>query len=296
MPERVGFIGLGLMGRPMALNLIRKGVPVTVFNRSRPAVDALVREGAIGADSVADVARQSTVAITMLPDGPDVEAVLDGPDGFFRHAAPGSLAIDMSTIAPRAAMALYERALQHGHRFLDAPVSGGPPGAEAATLSIMVGGDAADVGRAQPLFEALGRTITHCGPAGFGQFVKACNQVLLAGILESIAEAFVFAEAAGVNPDIMIRVLQAGAGHTRVMEVRGPRVAAGDFTPGFKAAHHLKDLHIVLDEAGRRGVRLNRTQAVRDMLAALVARGQAGVDNSAIYLIVKEQSTRTSTV
>jgi 2-hydroxy-3-oxopropionate reductase len=283
----VGFIGLGLMGRPMAGRLLKAGFPVTVFNRSRPAIEALAAEGAGLAESPAHVGRTSQIVITMLPDAPDVEGVLDGDAGVMAHAVPGTLVIDMSTIAPGAARRLHDRARAGGLRMLDAPVSGGDTGAQAGTLSIMVGGDAAEFESARPVFEAMGKTIVHCGPAGAGQLVKACNQLLAALVLDAISEALVFAEQARVDPQVMMQVLQGGLAHTRLMEVKGPRMAKREFTPpGFRAALHLKDLRIVEDEAKQMGITLPLSAKVKELFQALVDRGDGGLDNSAVLLMV----------
>ena len=287
MSTSVGVIGLGLMGKPMASNLLKAGFPVVVFNRSRPAMDELAAQGARLASSPAEVGRASDVVITMVPDAPDVEAVLLGPDGVCSGAKPGTLLIDMSTIAPAAVRTIHERVAAKGFRMLDAPVSGGDVGAKAGTLSIMVGGTEEDFERARPVFEAMGKTLTLCGPAGAGQLVKACNQIVGALVLNAIAEALVFARAAGVDPEIMIRVLQGGVAATRAMEVRGARMAKGDFAPGFKAAHHLKDLNIVIAEAQARGITLPTTSRVAGMLGALVDEGKGTLDNSSILTMVE---------
>jgi 2-hydroxy-3-oxopropionate reductase len=291
MSMRVAFIGLGVMGRPMARRLVEAGFPVAVFNRSRPAVDALASEGARAADSVADAVSDADAIITMLPDGPDVEAVVAGSGGVLEHARPGALAIDMSTIAPAVARALHALAKKSGIRMLDAPVSGGDVGAQAGTLSIMVGGEAADVEEAQPLFAAMGRTITRCGPAGSGQLVKAANQIVVGIVLEAVSEALVFAERAGVDPAIVRQVLQGGLAQTRVMELKGPRMTARDFTPGFRAALHVKDLRIAQEEGATLGVRLPVAARVREMLATLVERGEGHLDHCAIFTIVEELSS-----
>ena len=283
----VGVIGLGLMGRPMASNLLKAGFAVTVFNRSRGAMDALATEGASVAASPAEVGRASDIVITMVPDAPDVEAVLLGPDGVCSGARPGTLLIDMCTIAPAAVRRIHPAVAARGFRMLDAPVSGGDVGAKAGTLSIMVGGTSEDFEAARPVFEAMGKTLTLCGPAGAGQLVKACNQIVGALVLNAISEAIVFGRAAGVDPAIMIRVLQGGVAATRLMEVRGARMAAGDFAPGFKAAHHYKDLRIVLDEAEALGVTLPTTARVAEMFGTLVEEGQGTLDNSALLTMIE---------
>jgi 2-hydroxy-3-oxopropionate reductase len=293
MFTRVGVIGLGLMGKPMAANLLKAGFPVTVFNRSRPAMDELAsaadgRPAATLASSPAEVGKTCDVVITMVPDTPDVEAVLLGPDGATTQAQPETLFIDMSTISPGAVRKIHAAVTAKGLRMLDAPVSGGDVGAKAGTLSIMVGGTQEDFDRARPVFEAMGKTLTLCGPAGAGQLVKACNQIVGALVLNAISEAIVFGRAAGVDPEIMIRVLQGGVAATRAMEVRGARMAKGDFAPGFKAAHHLKDLRIVLDEARALGLTtLPTTSRVAEMFATLVGEEKGTLDNSSILLMVE---------
>jgi 2-hydroxy-3-oxopropionate reductase len=297
----VGIIGLGRMGMPMARNLLKAGFPLTVWNRSRAPIEALAATGAHAAGSARDVAARSDVVITMLPDGPEVEEVLLGPDGVFdgvrdrapaaRTASqPGLLIIDMSTISPAVTRRLHGEAASRGCRMLDAPVSGGDVGAQAGTLSIMVGGTPADFAAAQPVFAALGRTITHCGPPGSGQLVKACNQIMVAIVLAGVSESLAFAQRAGVAPDVMIQVLQGGLARTQVMELRGARMAAHEFTPGFKASLHRKDLRIVLETARELGLALPFTRQVAEMLNQLVERGQGDLDNSALFTIVEEKS------
>ena len=285
--QNVGVIGLGLMGKPMASNLLKAGFPVTVFNRSRPAMDALAAEGAKVAASPADVGRASDVVITMVPDAPDVEAVLLGPDGVCSGAKPGTLLIDMSTIAPAAVRRINDQVTAKGFRMLDAPVSGGDVGAKAGTLSIMAGGTPEDFEAARPVFEAMGKTLTLCGPAGAGQLVKACNQIVGALVLNAVSEAIIFGRAAGVDPDIMIRVLQGGVAATRAMEVRGARMAKGDFAPGFKVAHHLKDLRIVMDEAKAHGLALPSVGRVAAMFETLVKEGNGTLDNSSMLTVIE---------
>ena len=286
----VGFIGLGLMGKPMSRNLLKAGFPVTVWNRSRPAIDELAAEGARPASSAREVAAASDVVITIVPDNPDVEGVLLGPDGVMEGARPGLLVIDMSTISPAVTRRLHHEVAARGCRMLDAPVSGGDVGAKAGTLSIMVGGERADFEAAQPVFAAMGRTITHCGPAGSGQLTKACNQITIAVVLTGISEALVFAQKAGLPTDVMIPVLQGGSARTQMMELRGARMAAHEFNPGFKASFHRKDLRIALETAREMGIALPFTRQVADMFNRLVERGQGDLDNSALFTIVEEMS------
>lgn len=292
MATHIAFIGLGVMGRPMARRLLTAGFSLSVFNRSRPAIDELAADGARPADAIADAVRGAALVITMLPDTPDVEAVIAGDAGVLAHAAAGALVVDMSTIAPGAARALSARAHGSGRRMLDAPVSGGDVGAKAGTLSIMVGGEAGDFERARPAFEAMGKTITHCGPAGSGQLVKACNQIVVGTAIEAVSEAMLLAERAGVDPAVMIQVLQGGLAQTRVMELKGARMAARDFTPGFRAALHLKDLRIVGAEAAALGLALPIADQVRGLFADLVAHGEGALDHSALITAVERLSAR----
>ncbi|MBA2364359.1 MAG: NAD-binding protein, partial [Chloroflexia bacterium] len=217
MAERIGFIGLGIMGKPMAHHLMDAGYALTVYSRSRGPVDEIVAEGATAAASPSELAERSAIVITMLPDSPDVQAVVAGEDGVLSDAREGALIIDMSTISPITARDLAAQARQQGVGMLDAPVSGGDVGARNATLSIMVGGSAEDFARAEPLFGAMGKTITHVGPAGAGQVVKACNQVVVALVLEAVSEALVLGSKAGVDPATIIQVLSGGMAATRVM-------------------------------------------------------------------------------
>jgi 2-hydroxy-3-oxopropionate reductase len=291
MSMQIAFIGLGVMGRPMARRLLGAGFSLSVFNRSRPAVDELIAEGARGAASLSEAVQGADVVITMLPDTPDVEAVMAGEQGVLAHAGAGALLIDMSTIAPGAAQALAAKAEATGRRLLDAPVSGGDVGAKAGTLSIMVGGGAEDFERARPIFEAMGKTITHCGPAGSGQLVKACNQIVVGTVIEAVSEAILLAERAGLDPAVMIQVLQGGLAQTRVMELKGPKMVSRAFTPGFRAALHLKDLRIVEAEAGRLGLVLPVAAQVQTFLADLVERGDEALDHSAMITAVARLST-----
>jgi 2-hydroxy-3-oxopropionate reductase len=234
------------------------------------------------------VAAQADVIITMLPDSPDVEAVMRGPDGVFAGARPGTIIIDMSTISPVVTQALAEEARAAGLRILDAPVSGGDKGAIAGTLSIMVGGDAALFDECQPVFAALGKTIVHVGPNGAGQTVKACNQVVVAIAYEAISEALVLGARAGVAPEKIIEVLNGGLAATRVMELRGPTMIKHDFTPGFRVRLHQKDLAIALATGKAFGVPLPVTALVDQMLAALRAAGRADLDHSALFSHIED--------
>jgi 2-hydroxy-3-oxopropionate reductase len=285
---RVGVVGLGLMGKPMARNLLRAGFALTVYNRSRAAVDELVAEGAAAADSPRELAARSDIVLTMLPDGPDVAAVMRGDDGVFAGAAAGTVAIDASTIAPAMTRTLAAEARERAIGFVDAPVSGGTEGATAATLSIMAGGEHADVERAEPVLRALGTTVTYCGPSGAGQTVKACNQLVVALHIEAVAEALVLAEKAGVEADAVLRVLGGGLAASRVMELRGKAMAEHDFAPRGKAAFHRKDLGIVLDLARSVDAVLPLTALVDQLFTALVANQRGGWDHTALLSVLED--------
>jgi 2-hydroxy-3-oxopropionate reductase len=294
MPEEsIGFIGLGIMGRPMALNLLRAGYSLVVHNRTRAKEEELVSEGARAADSPREVASQCDVLITMLPDSPDVEQVyLGGDDGVIAGARSGQLLIDMSSIAPAVARAVSDAAREVGADALDAPVSGGDVGAREGTLSIMVGGSDDAFKRAAPLFDVLGKTVIYMGPPGAGQTAKACNQILVAVTIEAVSEALVLASKAGVDPDRLIEVLSGGLAGNKVMEVRRRNFLEHDFTPGFKLSLHHKDLGIALRTARELGVYVPTTAIVDQMLAALKAAGDGGLDHSALLRGVERLSGR----
>jgi 2-hydroxy-3-oxopropionate reductase len=284
------------MGKPMALNLLKAGFPVTVFNRSQGAIDELAAAGARAAASPREVGEASDIVITMLPDAPDVESVVLGDDGVMagagkRAGRPGVLVIDMSTIAAAAARRIGEQIAARGGSMLDAPVSGGDVGAKAGTLSIMAGGTPEDFERAAPVFAAMGKTVTHCGPAGAGQLVKACNQIMVALVLEAVSETLILAEKVGIGPEILVPVLQGGIANTRIMELRAAKMAAHTYQPGFKAAHHLKDLRIVLNTAKAQGLTLPVTTQVEQMFTKLIERGHGNLDNSSVKMIVEEMSS-----
>jgi len=290
--SRVAFVGLGLMGRPMAENLLAAGHDVVVANRSPEPVAALEAAGAEGATSAAEAARGADAAITMLPDGPTVDALMRGEDGILAALPEGALAIDMSTIAPAEARQLSAAAAERGVGFLDAPVSGGDVGARAGTLTIMVGGEAADFERALPLFEAMGSSVTHVGPSGAGQVVKACNQVAVALILEGLVEAVTLGAAAGVDPETILGVFAGGMVDGRMLEARGPALLSRDHQPGFRLEHHLKDLGIAIDEARARGVELPATPVVKALMEQLQAEGR-GAENHTALIDAVEHSAKS---
>jgi 2-hydroxy-3-oxopropionate reductase len=286
---RVGVIGLGLMGAPMARNLLKAGFPVVVHNRSRGKVAELAAAGAEPADTPRELAERTDVTITMLPDAPDVEAVYHAPgDGLLAGVTAGQLLIDTSTIAPSAARALAGAAAEHGAAMLDAPVSGGDVGAQTGTLSIMVGGEAAALDRARPVLEALGTTIVHAGPSGSGQVVKACNQIVVALTLEALGEALVLGSKAGVAPAVIVEALSGGMAASRLLEVRGAKLLAHDFAPGFKLDHHAKDLAIVLATARELGVALPGTAIVDQLFHVVQGLGHGEDDNSSLVLALEQ--------
>jgi 2-hydroxy-3-oxopropionate reductase len=288
MTTTIGFIGLGIMGKPMARNLMKAGYKLVVYNRSQAPVKELAADGAAGADSPKAVAEQSDVVITMLPDSPQVQEVMTGENGVLGGAKAGTLVIDMSTISPVVTQELARLAQERGVRMLDAPVSGGDVGAQQGTLSIMVGGSAEDFEQGRPIFEVLGKTIVHVGGTGAGQVVKACNQIVVALTIEAVSEALVLGSKAGVDPAVILKVLSGGLAANRVMEVRGPNFLQHNFQPGFKIALHHKDLGIALSAGREYGVPLPVTALVNQMLLALKLRGQGDQDHSAILTLIED--------
>jgi 2-hydroxy-3-oxopropionate reductase len=285
---RIGFVGLGIMGKPMVRNLMKAGYEVTVHNRSRAAVDELVADGARAGGSPREVAAATDVFISMVPDSPDVEAVYAGPDGAFEALRPGWLAIDMSSISPIVARKMAERATAGGAVLLDAPVSGGDKGAIAGTLSIMVGGDAAAFERALPILQAMGKTIVHVGAAGAGQVVKVANQVVVALVIQAVSEGLVLGAKAGVDPARIVEVLQGGLASTRVLEMRQANMLGGHFEPGFRVRLHLKDLANALALARETGVVLPATALVEQQMEALKVAGRADLDHSSLITILED--------
>jgi len=284
----LGLIGLGIMGRPMARNLLKAGYRLTVLDIDAAAVAALTAEGARAGTTPAEVAASTDVLITMLPDSPEVREVYLGPDGAFEALRPGWLAIDMSSIAPSTARELAERASASGAEMLDAPVSGGDKGAIAGTLSIMVGGSVAAYERALPILQALGKTIVHCGAAGAGQVVKACNQVVVAVVIEAVSEALVLGAKAGVDPQRIADVLQGGLASTRVLEMRRDNFMSGRFEPGFRIRLHLKDLRNALDLARETNVALPAAAQVEQLMRAAAAAGRADYDHSGLITLLED--------
>ena len=288
----VGFIGLGIMGRPMTRNLLKAGFDVTVHSRTRSKVDELAGEGAHAADSPAAVAERSDLVITMVPDSSDVELVARGPKGVFEGLRTGAIVADMSTISPSVTRALADDAASRGASWLDAPVSGGDSGAIAGTLTIMVGGDAAAFERARPVFQAMGKRITHIGPSGHGQTAKLCNQILVAVNLLATSESLVLAAKAGLDLERLHQALSGGAGNSWSFENLGRKMLARDFTPGFRVELHDKDMAIVTSAAREAGVVIPLGAAVAQLIAALRAQGDGGQDHSALLDLVTRLSGR----
>jgi 2-hydroxy-3-oxopropionate reductase len=288
MAQPIGFIGLGLMGRPMALNLRKKGFEVIVHNRSRPAVDALVTAGASAANSAAEVARAATIIITMLPDGPDVEAVLDGDNGVFAAMSKGTVIIDSSTIAPATARRLAARARELGGSMLDAPVSGGEIGAIDGTLTFMVGGDAAALESVRDVLGAMGKPerIVHVGDSGAGQICKVCNQIVLGGTMSVVAEAIALSRKAGVDPMKVRAALMGGFAQSRVLEVHGERMITGNWKPGFKAKLFKKDFGIAMNTLNEYGVPATASAVVNQTVNAQIAAGEGEEDYSGIAKVI----------
>ena len=286
--DRVGFIGLGVMGKPMARNLIEAGHELVLYSRTRASVEEVAEDGGTAAGSPREVAEQSDVTILMLPDSPQVREVLDGDDGLLAGAREGSLIVDMSTISPVVTREIAAECGERGIGWVDAPVSGGDVGAREATLSIMAGGSDDDFARAKPLFEALGKTIVHVGPVGSGQVVKACNQVVVALTIEAVSEALVLGSKAGVDPAKVLDVLGGGLAANRVMEMRRRNFLEHDFAPGFRVDLHHKDLNIALESGDAYGVALPATSLAQQMLRTLRARGRGAEDHSALLTVIEE--------
>jgi 2-hydroxy-3-oxopropionate reductase len=288
--DRIGFIGLGIMGKPMALRLVRAGFPTTVHNRSREAVDELAGEGAEAATSPREVAERSDVVVTMLPDSPDVEAVVLGGDGVIEGAIDGMLLIDMSTIAPATSRQVHEALAERGVEAIDAPVSGGEPAAVDGQLSIMAGGSEEAMARAKPIFDELGKATTHIGPPGAGQVAKAANQVVVALTIQAVAEALTLAEKADVDPARVREALLGGFAQSKILEAHGEKMLEDRFEPGFRIALHRKDVGIALDTARDQGVALPATAQVAELFNALIAQGSGGLDHSALVTLYRQLS------
>jgi 2-hydroxy-3-oxopropionate reductase len=294
--ERIGFIGLGAMGKPMTRNLMKAGYPVNVLTRTRSRIEDLLADGAVWCNTPKEIAQESDVVITMLPDTPDVEQVLGGRDGVFDGARPGMLLIDMSTVSPVAVRKLARDAEARGCDFLDAPVSGGEIGAQNGTLSIMAGGREPAFRRAMPVFQALGKTILLIGDSGAGQIAKAANQILTAVTTEAVAEALVFAAKAGVDPAKVRQALMGGSASSRILTTHGEKMIERDFKPGFRMRLHRKDLDITLDAGKTYGAALPVTTLVRELMTETLKDGQGDMDNSSFLLLLEKLSNLPGTV
>jgi 3-hydroxyisobutyrate dehydrogenase len=290
MSERVGFIGLGIMGRGMARNLLKAGFPLRVWNRTAARMDELAADGAQPSASPAELAGQCDIIITCVSDTPDVEAVLLGENGVIAGVQAGALVIDMSTISPQATQSFAEKLGAKGVNMLDAPVSGGSEGAAKGTLSIMIGGDAADVERAMPVFQAMGKTITHVGGTGAGQTVKLVNQILVVGSMQSMAEALLFAQAGGVDLEKTLAAVSGGAGGSWTLSNRGPQLIKRDWRPGFMIDLQAKDLRLVLDAADDLGAPLPSTALIFQLYRTLQAQGLGAEGNHALVKALERMS------
>ena len=284
---KVGFIGLGIMGKAMARNILRAGFPLTVHNRSRGAVQELVSEGAVEAFSPREVAEQVDILLTCLPDSPDVEAVALGADGIIEGAHPDLIFVDHSTIKPAAARKIAAELSAKGVQCLDAPISGGDIGAQQGTLAIMVGGPADALERAMPVLQVEGKKITRVGESGAGQIAKACNQVMVAAQMAAMGELLILAKKAGADPEKVVAAIQGGAAQCWTLDVKPPRLFAGNRQPGFKAYMQAKDLAIVMDTAREYGIPMPSAAVHTQMFQAMLAMGMGELDNSAVVGVIE---------
>ena len=280
------------MGKPMAKNLIKAGHRLVVHNRSRAAADEVAKDGATAASSPAEVAGAATIVITMLPDTPDVELVLTGPNGVLSTLQAGAVVVDMSSISPAATRRLADAVAAKGASMLDAPVSGGEIGAINASLSIMVGGDEAAFARVKPIFEAMGNAerIIHIGPSGAGQICKVCNQIAIGGALAGVSEAFALAKKAGVDASRVRQALLGGFAASRVLEVHGERMLTGNYKPGFRTKLYQKDLRLANEAASANGVAMPGTAVLTQLVNALVATGGGDLDYAAVGTVIGKLS------
>ena len=285
--NHIGFIGLDIMGKPMARNLLKEGHVLKIYNRSRGAVDELSREGAQPMTNAKEVAESSDIIITMLPDSPDVELVYGGEQGIFAGAKSGSLLIDMSSISPVVARRVAAEAEKRGCDMLDAPVSGGEAGAIGATLSIMIGGKASAVARAMPLFQTLGKNIVHVGDSGAGQVTKAANQMVVGTTIAIVGEALVLAKKAGVDPAKVRQALLGGFAQSKILEAHGQKMLERNFKPGFRIRLHEKDMKIALATGSEYGVPLMVSGVVAQMMTAIKGMELADLDHSALVKLIE---------
>jgi 2-hydroxy-3-oxopropionate reductase len=288
----IAFIGLGIMGGPMAANLVKAGYDVVGYNLHPEPVERLVGAGGRGASSGAEAVSGADVVITMVPDSADVEAVTLGDDGIYQHMRSGAVHVDMSSIRPDVSAQVAAAARDRGLRAIDAPVSGGEQGAIEASLSIMVGGDRADFDDVRAILETVGSTVVHCGPNGSGQTVKAANQLIVAGTIELVAEAIVFLEAYGVDTEAAVTVLAGGLAGNRILDRKAASMLARDFKPGFRIDLHHKDMGIVMAAAREKGVVIPLGAVVAQLIASLRAQGHGRLDHSSLLKIVEQLSGR----
>jgi 2-hydroxy-3-oxopropionate reductase len=286
----LGYIGLGLMGKPISRNLLKAGFPLVVHNRSRGPVDELTAEGALPAASPAEVASKVEVVFTNLPDTPDVEKVLLGEQGILAGAHPGLIWVDNSTIHPAAARMLAVRLAEKGVLSLDAPVSGGDIGARNATLAIMVGGPAEALQTVMPVFQAMGKTITHVGAAGAGQVAKAANQIMVAAQMVAMGELLIFSQKSGVDPAKVVEAIKGGAAQCWTLDVKPARLFAGNRAPGFKAHMQAKDLNIILETAREYGIPLPSAAVDAQLYNAMLQNGMGDLDNSAVLGVLEQMA------
>jgi 3-hydroxyisobutyrate dehydrogenase-like beta-hydroxyacid dehydrogenase len=287
---RVGYIGLGLMGKSIARNILKAGFPVVVHNRSRAAVDELVSEGATAANSPKEVAEQVDLIFTNLPDTPDVEKVVLGENGIIEGAHAGLVYIDNSTIKPAGARRIAEKLAGKNVFALDAPVSGGDIGARNATLTVMVGGEASALERAMPVFQAMGKTITHVGDPGAGQVAKAANQIMVAAQMIAMGELLVFSKKAGVDPRKVVEAIKGGAAQCWTLDVKPPRLFAGNRDPGFKAHMQLKDLRIILETSNEYDIPVPGTTENTKLFQQMIDTGMGELDNSAVVGVIEKMA------
>ena len=288
MAQAIGFIGLGIMGRPMARNLLKAGYPLIVHSRSRGPVDELVAAGAKAGTSPKGVASRSDVLITMLPNSPDVELVAVGKDGIVEGARPGLVYVDMSTISPIVSQKVGQALQAKGVRMLDAPVSGGEKGAIDGALSIMVGGDKDVFDAVLPVLQAMGKTITLLGPLGFGGFTKLANQIIVAVNLTALGEALTLAKKAGLDRELTLKALAGGLAGSKCMEQKTANYVAGSYKPGFKIDLHFKDLGLIMESARTLGVPLPATAVVQELFSALRVKGRGDLDHSAVITLLED--------
>ncbi len=286
--ERIGFVGLGIMGKPMARNLMKAGRSLVIYDRSPEVLKELIQEGAEAASSGRQVAERSEVVITIVPDSPDVEDVVLGPAGVLEGVKAGMLFIDMSTIAPSTSRKVYEAMKARGVEALDAPVSGGEVGAKAASLSIMVGGSKQAFERALPVFQIMGKNVVHMGEPGAGQVTKACNQIVVGVTIQAVSEALTLAAKAGVDPAKVREALLGGFAQSRILELHGKRMLDRTFQPGFKIRLHRKDLAIALQTGRELGIPLFTTVQVAALMDSLLATGRGELDHSALALLTEQ--------